>query len=156
MSKKIYYHDQDRLDNIFEQVKALSGVVDELRTEVDNLKKISLSARRKDILFECTKVNCEIDRIRPFVLGEVETYTRDVRDLTTTETICQLVENSQVVFKIYYGQLLMNLQNNLLVNIIYYFDRDFGLFIIYYFTAFIPKFLVNVSFMYIMLNISRL
>lgn len=96
MSEEICHRDYDKLDHIFEQVKALSDVVDELRIEVNNLKKVSLSARREDVLFGCTKVNREIDHVRPFVLSKIKTYFRDVRDLTATEQV-QLVGNGQVV-----------------------------------------------------------
>ncbi|XP_019699998.1 uncharacterized protein LOC109504459 [Harpegnathos saltator] len=100
MSEEICHRNQDRLDHIFEQVKVLSGVVDELRTEVNNLKEISLNAKREEDLFECTKVINEIDHVRPcVVVGKVKTYLENVRDLAATEEICQLAENNQVISK---------------------------------------------------------
>lgn len=98
MSEEICHRDQNRLDYIFEQVKTLSDVVDELRTEVKDLKKVSFNAKR-DMLFECTKLNCKIDHVRPCVVGNVKTYFKNVKDLTATEEIRQFTENNQVVPK---------------------------------------------------------
>lgn len=108
MSEEICHRDQDRLDYIFEQVKALSDIVDELRIEVNNLKKVSLRAKREDISFECTKVNCS--HVGPCVVDNVKTYFRNVKDLTETEKIRQLSGNSQVIIKHIFGNSIFSLK----------------------------------------------
>ncbi|XP_011636773.1 uncharacterized protein LOC105426993 [Pogonomyrmex barbatus] len=56
MSKKSYCN-QYKLNQILEQVEVLSDVVDELRTELNHLKKISFNVNHKNICFESIKEN---------------------------------------------------------------------------------------------------
>lgn len=96
MSKEICHRDQRKLDEILEQIKALSDVVDELRAELDDLRKISLNTNGENVLLESAEANNKIDHVRSSVLREVKRY---VRGSTATKETCQLAESNQVFLK---------------------------------------------------------
>lgn len=101
MSKKICHHDQYKLNQIFDQVKALSDVVDELRMALNDLKKASLDVNRERIFFESTKENNKIDYVKPTVLQKMN--FRNTEICTKNDETHQLVNNTQVFIK-YIGQ----------------------------------------------------
>lgn len=101
MSKKICHHDQYKLNQIFDQVKALSDVVDELRMALNDLKKASLDVNRERIFFESTKENNKIDYVKPTVLQKMN--FRNTKICTKNDETHQLVNNTQVFIK-YIGQ----------------------------------------------------
>lgn len=95
MSKEICHRHQCKLNQILEQVEALSDVVDELRTELNTyLKKISFNVNREDICFESLKGNNKIDYVSPNVLQKVKTYFKNIGFSTKINET--LIKNSQV------------------------------------------------------------
>lgn len=99
MSKNICHHDQYKLNQIFEQVKAISNVVDELRIALNDLKKASLDVNYKRVLFESTKENNKINYVKSTVLRKVRTYFRNTGTCTKIDEVHQLTDNTQVFVK---------------------------------------------------------
>lgn len=102
MSKKIYYRDQYKLNQILEQVKALSDVVDELRMALNDLKKASLNVNHQTGFFESTKKNNKVDYVKPTILRNMKTYFKNNGICTRIETY-RAAKNTQVFIK-YIGQ----------------------------------------------------
>jgi len=96
MSKQIYHCDQRKLNQILEQVEALSDVVDELRTELKHLKKLFVYMNHENIYFESVKENNKIDYANPSVLRKA--YFENIEVSTRTNETCELTKNSQVFF----------------------------------------------------------
>lgn len=96
MSRKIYYRDQCKLNQILEQVEALSDVVDELRTELNHLKKISFNINHENICFEIIKKNNKIDYTNPNVLQKVKAYFEGIGVSIRNDKTCGLAKNNQV------------------------------------------------------------
>lgn len=95
MSKEICHCDQRKLNKIFEQVQALSDVVEELKAELNELKTTFLSVHRENVLFQSANVN-KIDYFRPNALREVRRHLTNTKESTCKE-ICKFTKNNQVV-----------------------------------------------------------
>lgn len=90
MSKKICRRDQCKLNQILEQVEALSDVVDELKTELNHLKKISFNVNRENVCFESVKENNKIDSVSPNVLQKA--YFENIRFCVKTDEMYRLAK----------------------------------------------------------------
>lgn len=86
MSKKICYRDQYKLNQILEQVKALSDVVDELRMVLNDLKKASLHMNHEIGFFETTRENNKVDYVKPIILRNMKTCFKNNGICTRLET----------------------------------------------------------------------
>lgn len=95
MSKKICRYDQWKLNQILEQVEALSDVVDELRMELNHLKKISLNENRENVCSESINEN-EIDHVNRNVLQKVKAYFENIGFSARINEMHELAKNSQV------------------------------------------------------------
>lgn len=95
MSKKICHPDQYKLNQILEQVKALSDVVDELRIALNDLKKASVNVNRKTAFLELTKEN-KIDYVKPIVLRNMETYFNNTGICTRIDETHPVTKNTEV------------------------------------------------------------
>lgn len=95
MSKKICRHDQCKLSHILEQVEALSDVVDELRTELNHLKKISLNENRENICSESINEN-KIDYVSLNMLQKVKAYFENFGFSAKINVTHRLAKNSQI------------------------------------------------------------
>lgn len=97
MSKKICHRDREyKLNQILEQVEALSDVVDELRTELNYLKKIPFNVNQENIYFEYVKDNKKIDYASPSLWQKVKRYFETDGVSTKIDETCELARNSQV------------------------------------------------------------
>jgi len=95
MSKQICHCDQRKLNQILEQVEALSDVVDELRTELKHLKKLFFYMSHENICFESVKENNKIDA-NPSILRKIKAYFENIEVSTRTNETYELIKNSQV------------------------------------------------------------
>lgn len=91
MLREICCHDQRKLYQILEQVKTLSDVVDELKAEVNNLKKEPLYANRENIL--CTPIKRD-NHVKPGISFKVKRYFKNLITPTTVEN--QFARDCQV------------------------------------------------------------
>lgn len=98
MSKNICYRDQYKLNQILEQVKALSDVVDELRMALNDLKKPSLNVNHEIGFFETTKENNKVDYVKPTILRNIKTCFKNNGICTRLETY-RAAKNTQVFIK---------------------------------------------------------
>ncbi|XP_011697632.1 PREDICTED: uncharacterized protein LOC105455765 isoform X4 [Wasmannia auropunctata] len=98
MSRKICHRDRE-LSQILEQVEALSAVVDELRTELNHLKKVSCSVNHENVCFESVNENNKIDYVRPSVLRKVRAYFESIGVSARINETCELTKNNQTLKK---------------------------------------------------------
>ncbi|XP_070160090.1 uncharacterized protein [Polyergus mexicanus] len=94
MSKKICRSDQYKLNQILEQVKALSDVVDELRMALNDLKKASVN--REIVFFEPIKENNKVDYVKPTVLRNMKTYFSNTGICTRIDETHQIAKNTEI------------------------------------------------------------
>lgn len=95
MSKKLCHPDQYKLNQILEQVKALSDVVDELRMALNDLKKTSVNVNRETAFFGLTKEN-KIDYVKPIVLRNMETNVSNIGICTRIDETHPVTKNTEV------------------------------------------------------------
>jgi len=100
MSQEICHRNQHKINQIFKQVKVLSDIVDELKSEINILRKISTSRNDQNVFFESTRENSKvIDHIESSLLREINTYFRNTgASAKTKETKNQFAGNIQVSF----------------------------------------------------------
>lgn len=76
-------------------MEALLDVVNELRTELNYLKKISFNINHENVCFETIKENNEID-YAPNIIQKVKAYFENIRASTRTDETCGLAKKNQV------------------------------------------------------------
>ncbi|KAM0733346.1 hypothetical protein ACS0PU_012895 [Formica fusca] len=95
MSEKICHPDQYKLNQILEQVKALSDVVNELRMALNDLKKASVNVNREIVFFEPIKEDNKVDYVKPTVLQNMKTYFSNTGICTRIDETHQIAKNTE-------------------------------------------------------------
>lgn len=99
MSNEICHRDQHKINQMLEQIRVLSNVVDDLRREINNFKKISISVDDQNVFLECTNENTKtVDHVESSLLGKVKPCFKNTGASARTEETCRSTQNIQVSF----------------------------------------------------------
>lgn len=97
MSEEISCRDKCKLNHLLEQVNILSCVVDELRTEVNDLKKMHLDVDHGNVCFDSTKE--KNNQIESNVVEKVKTYCRNIGISAKTEETRRFTQSIKVYYQ---------------------------------------------------------